>query len=415
MYLIFRAAGWTGLALAFAVLISGTFLLLFRTCPGKPYIAGLVVALGAIATLPTWGARPQMFTMFLAAVFIALLSKAHDSDAGRLQFLWWMPPLLLLWVNLHGGFLLGPALIALTLAAWALEAWLGLRTWPEARARLRQLTMVLATCLLVIPLNPNGLELYRYPFQTLQAKSIVDYIVEWASPNFHSSEFTMFLGMLLLTWTAAGISRKRLRAAQVLLLLATTYAALSAARHIPIFILIAVPIVAEGVTEVASLHQWFGPAAEAQAAVPAKLAINFVLLITVSGFTGFHCAEAMRGHAAAETQYCPQSATEFLIQNKPPGPVFNYYDWGGYFIATLFPQYRVFIDGRTDLYGKLMDTFTDTTRGQGKWQDALYRYQVRTVVIPPTSGLAGLLRLDHNWKNAFEDKKAVVFVRGVGY
>jgi hypothetical protein len=97
-----------------------------------------------------------------------------------------------------------------------------------------------------------------------------------------------------------------------------------------------------------------------------------------------------------------------------PAPIFNYYDWGGYFIAKLYPQYRVFIDGRTDLYGKLMDTFSDTARGQGNWQEALEKYQVRTVVVPPTSGLAGLLRLDAGWKKEFEDEQAVVFVRTGG-
>jgi hypothetical protein len=71
----------------------------------------------------------------------------------------------------------------------------------------------------------------------------------------------------------------------------------------------------------------------------------------------------------------------------------------------------VFIDGRTDLYGTLMDTFSDTARGEGNWRDGLQKYHVQTVVVPPASGLASLLRLDAGWKNAFEDKQAVVFVR----
>jgi hypothetical protein len=71
----------------------------------------------------------------------------------------------------------------------------------------------------------------------------------------------------------------------------------------------------------------------------------------------------------------------------------------------------VFIDGRTDLYGKLMDTFSETARGERDWRAALEQYGVRTVVVPPDTGLAGLLRLDAAWKKEFEDKQAVVFVR----
>ncbi|HEV2118188.1 MAG TPA: hypothetical protein VGR48_19275 [Terriglobales bacterium] len=409
-YLIFRATGWAGLMVAFAGLIAATFLLLYRQCAGRPYVAGLVVALGAIATIPSWGVRPQMFSMLLAAIFLWLLAKARASDPGQLRFLWWTPVLMLLWVNLHGGFLLGPALMAITLAGWLVEAWLGLTSWPQARTRATRLGIALAACVAVIPLNPNGLELYRYPFQTLQARTIVNYIVEWASPNFHSTDFKPFLGLLLLTWLVVAVSRKRPAPTQILLLLATAYGGLSAARHIPIFALVAVPILAEGLEELAARQQWFS-AAEQTSLPPAKLAINLVLVLAVAGLTGLHFYQVIKSQAAGESKNFPKAATEFLVREHVPAPIFNYYDWGGYFIARLYPQYRVFIDGRTDLYGSLMDTFSDTARGEGNWREGLQKYHVRTVVVPPASGLAGLLRLDGGWKKAFEDKQAVVFVK----
>jgi hypothetical protein len=104
-----------------------------------------------------------------------------------------------------------------------------------------------------------------------------------------------------------------------------------------------------------------------------------------------------------------------LAREKPPAPIFNNYDWGGYFIARLYPQYRVFIDGRADLYGSLMDSFMETAHGKGDWQQVLQQYGVRTVVLPPGTGLVGLLRLDANWRKIFEDKQAVIFVRKLSY
>src|SRR6185437_9442720 len=115
LYLIFRVTGWAGLIVTFALVIAATFFLLYRQCAGKPYVAGLIVALGAVATIPSWGVRPQMLSLVLAAIFLGLLGKAERAGPNELRFLWWMPPLLLLWVNLHGGFLLGPAFIALAL------------------------------------------------------------------------------------------------------------------------------------------------------------------------------------------------------------------------------------------------------------------------------------------------------------
>jgi len=409
-YLVFRAAGWAGLTVMFAAVIGGTFLLLYRQCAGRPYIAGLATALGAIATIPSWGVRPQMISLLLATIVLGLLRQAEQQSPKQGRLLWWLPALLLLWVNLHGAFLLGPALMALTLAGWALEAWLGLTNWPQARVRLRRLGLALGACLLVIPFNPNGWEIYRYPFQTLQSRTMMQYIVEWASPNFHSVDFKPLLGLLLLTWLVVAVSRKRPSPTQILLLLATAYAALSSARHVPIFVLVAVPILAQSLQELAERRKWFSPAAETSPP-PAKLAFNLVLILAMSGFAGLRFYQVIQSQAATETKYYPQAAAKFVAQKHVPAPMFNYYDWGGYFIFKLYPQYRVFIDGRADLYGSLMDTFSETANGQGNWREALEKYQVRTVVVPPTSGLAGLLRLDGEWKKEFEDKQAVVFVR----
>jgi hypothetical protein len=312
--------------------IGGTFLVLDRQCAGRPYIAGLVTVLGAIATIPSWGVRPQMFSMLLAAVFLYLLGKAERSDPNHLRFLWWMPLLLVLWVNLHGALLLGPALMAIVFTGWLVQAWLGLESSPQTWARLRRLGVVLAASVAVIPLNPNGFELYRYPFQTIQARTIVDYIVEWASPNFHSVDFKPFLGLMLLTWLVVAASRKRLSCTQILLLLATAYGGLSAARHIPIFVLVAVPVLAAGLDELAARRNWFGPAEE-KSPPPAKLAFNLVLLLAVAGLAGARFYQAVKSQAAGEAQHFPQAATEFLVRQHVPAPIFNYYDWGGYFNA----------------------------------------------------------------------------------
>ena len=411
-YLIFRATGWTGLMLAFAGVISATFLLLYHQCGGKPYMAGLAVVLGALATIPSWGVRPQILSLLLAAIFLGLLRQAESGETRDLRRLWWMPALLVLWVNLHGAFLLGPALIALTLAGLLLGAWLGVEDWARARALAWRLGAVLVACVAVIPLNPNGLELYRYPFQTLQARTIVDYIVEWASPNFHLVDFKPFLGLLLLTWAVVALSRKRLRPTQLVLLLATAYGGLSSARHIPIFALVAVPILAAGLDELAERRQWFRAGEEKP--VPAKLAFNLAIVVVMCGLTAARSYAAAKDRTAGDRQHFPVAAADFMISEHLPAPIFNYYDWGGYFIARMYPQYRVFIDGRTDLYGKLMDTFSDTVHGHGNWREALERYEVRTVVVPPKTELAGLLRLDPAWKKEFEDKQAVVFVRQAG-
>src|SRR4029077_9304250 len=95
LYSVYRAAGFGGLMIAIGIVIAATFLLVFARCPGRPYLAALMTLWGAVASVPTWGVRPQIFSLLLASVFLVLL----DASFKRPSLLWWLPPLMLLWVN----------------------------------------------------------------------------------------------------------------------------------------------------------------------------------------------------------------------------------------------------------------------------------------------------------------------------
>src|ERR1051325_10274797 len=111
IYAIFRASGWAGLLVAFAGFITAAFYLVYRRCKGKPYVAAFAILLAVAASSPLFGVRPQMITLLLASTFIAFLTSYADD--GKSRRLFWMVPLMLLWVNLHAGFALGLGLIGL--------------------------------------------------------------------------------------------------------------------------------------------------------------------------------------------------------------------------------------------------------------------------------------------------------------
>ena len=81
-------------------------------------------------------------------------------------------------------------------------------------------------------------------------------------------------------------------------------------------------------------------------------------------------------------------------------------------IWKLYPDYRVYIDGRADVYGDaFMEEFLSAQSGQTGWRGPLDKYGIRTVLIKPDIALASLLRQDVAWQNVFEDQQAVIFVR----
>ena len=94
-------------------------------------------------------------------------------------------------MNLHAGFALGLALSALFLAGELVERVLGRS--PQSASRLRFAALILLLDLLIVPLNPNGLRMYSYPIETLRSTAMQNYIIEWASPNFHHAEYWPFL------------------------------------------------------------------------------------------------------------------------------------------------------------------------------------------------------------------------------
>jgi hypothetical protein len=111
----------------------------------------------------------------------------------------------------------------------------------------------------------------------------------------------------------------------------------------------------------------------------------------------------------------PTAAVDFIIANHVPGPIFNNYDWGGYFIWRLYPEYKVFVDGRSDLYGDaFLKETVETYMARNDWQAELSRFGIRSVCIGRNAPLAAVLRGQAQWRKVFEDDKAVIFIRDDG-
>ena len=96
----------------------------------------------------------------------------------------------------------------------------------------------------MVPLNPNGLRIYSYPFETLRSPAMQKFIQEWFSPDFHDPMYLPLLLMLLALIAGLAFSPRRPRLRDLVLLMATVPAALRSMRHIPILVLVLVPILA---------------------------------------------------------------------------------------------------------------------------------------------------------------------------
>jgi hypothetical protein len=416
IYGTYRIGGWGGLIVLFALMVSAAFFLVYLRSAPDPYSSGIIVLLGAWATAPLWGVRPQMVSLLLASLWFLILERSERN----LRLLWWTLPLTVLWVNLHAGFALGLALILLFLVGEFLEQVTSSRPSnirDSNHARLRALAITFLFDLLLVPLNPNGAKMYFYPVDTLRSKAMQNYIAEWASPNFHQADYIPFLILLLATIASLAWWQTRARPRDILLLMVSTFAALSSIRMIPFFVLVAVPVLSRQVELWArsGRHQdrprdW----AAARAAMPHAGLLNTLILFSMAGFAGFQINGVVHRQPQVETQRFPAGAVAYLQAHPAAGPLFNLYDWGGYLIWKLNPQTPVFIDGRADLYSEfLMRQFADTYDLKGDWQKALQEWRIGTVLVNPDSALAVALRRAPDWGVHYSDSQAVVLERSV--
>ena len=105
----------------------------------------------------------------------------------------------------------------------------------------------------------------------------------------------------------------------------------------------------------------------------------------------------------------PARAVDYIRVNRPEGPLWNSYNWGGYVLWRLYPEYLSFVDGRTDLFDDaILEEYLDVWRGRDGWQEVLDRWRIRTVLVERDAPLVREL-LSEGWIEVYADDQASVF------
>lgn len=419
MALLYRLGGFTALSVAVALLAALTMGLVYLQMRGPALWRAFLVVLAAVVIAPAWSVRPQILSLLLLAVLNGLVDSYRRGGKNRLYLL---APLFILWSNLHGGYALGLLLLAAVIGGEVFNHFLkrpGALAW---RAILVLLGWT-AICLLAVLVNPNGLNMWRIPFQTVGVGALQQAIPEWASPDFHDLPQQPFLWMFLALLGAAALSGRRMDAADLFKAAGFGVMALVARRNYGPFALTAAPVLADaGWTVIERL--WTAPGllgrlSSLSAGLESKplplgvqKAFNLIL-VGVLALAAF-AKVGLVNHPALMDGYLRQSypveQVEYLKTHQPIGRVFNEYAWGGYLTWAL-PEYPVFVDGRTDLFGdEIIGEWLQVVAAQPGWQAILERWQVRLVLVEPGQPLAQELARS-GWKLLSGSEVAVLYGR----
>jgi hypothetical protein len=364
----FAAAGWAGVAVLRATLVAVAAFFVVRLARrgGTPWWISLPLVVAALLVSKiTWTDRPQLFTL---AIFPALLELLLSLPGGFSRRLLVLPPLFLVWTNLHGGYLLGLAIVAI----FATEALLtkGRRGLP--------LALTAVACVAVTFLNPAPLELAGAAREDFLNPP--RFLTEFLPPDVVTPAGALFAGFVLLVIGSALLRGGSLL--EAMLLAPLLYLAFTAQRQMLFFCFAATAFLGARLTGLIRAPRRF------ELPAPVRLPVALVLVIAA-------LASALAAPTHPDERAYPAGALDTLRQDS--GVLLNEYDWGGYLIFNL-PERPVFIDGRYVPYlGGVLADYRALVGLRPGWRDLLDKYKVSELLLRPERALAVALRQD-GWR-----------------
>ena len=415
MAVAFNYAGLTGVVIFFAVLLAFTHWLLYQSLRSRSqdiFLCVIVTLLATAASSSHWLARPHIFSLLFTVIWCHCLDRFQYRNQRTLIYL---PFLMLVWVNLHGGFMIGLVFLAIYLSGNIFLALVNDSKSLQHIDKAKRLAMVLIATLAACLINPNGAEILWFPFRVTSDRFIMDRVIEFLSPNFHDA--LPFKYMLLATIGALALSRSALNLIEATLVILLSYMALYSARHVSLFAIVVAPILLRSLESILRgfpdrYFQIYQLRVANLLAIEGTGRRSLWPLAGVILIIGLGMAGTIR-YGFSETKF-PSAAVDFLKKEPVRGNMFSSDEFGDYLIFTVWPAYRVFMDGRSDMYGeKYGSDYLRVANAQRGWKDVFEKYNITSVLFDTESPLTAALQEQEDWQPIYSDKTATLFVKNI--
>ena len=416
MAVVYRLSGLTGIVVFFSFFIALVYSLLYTTLRksrGNLLLAIAVTLLVTASSQLHWLARPHVFSLLLMVIWYHLLDNYQYRDRNHLFAL---PLTMLLWVNLHGGYVAGFVILGIFLLGNIIKTMTGADTEKDFyRGKAKTLALATCFCLLASLVNPFGYHILLFPFSLVSNKYLMDHVNEFLSPNFH--EPLPFKYLFLATIFIIAVSRKRLNFIELALILFFTNMALFAVRYVTLFALISAPIITRRADcFIDESSAGFLSFLKRRSAVISSVdESSRGYLWPVAGILAVvFFVMGGRLEYTFDSKIKPVAAVEFLKKEPVAGNMFDNDEFGDYIIFAAWPQYKVFIDGRLDMYGgeRLKEYFKVGGFETG-WEKILEKYGISWIIFDANSTLSRFLAQNENWRLIYSDKVANIFVKNI--
>lgn len=400
-YLAWRAGGLLGVYVLFVFLLVVIHLGIFYWAYSQSRnlkASFLVTCLSILLTVVSFGPRTLLFSYLCLLVLLLLLSRYRSSAQAPL---WVIPPLFCLWINCHGTWVLGMAVIGIFVVSGLVEgSWGRVEAARWTPQQLRRLLITLGASVAALFVNPFGHRLVFYPFaMVFRQKLVVAVTDEWASVDFHDARGKVVLALLAMVLLGFLLSRRKWKVEEVLMAGLALYAGLTHIRFLFLAAILLAPILSKMLDVIPPYRR------EIDKPLLNAVVMGVVLLMAI------HLLPSRDDLSRSVAKLYPAQAVTFIKTRGLAGNIFNRYMWGGYLIYYC-RDIKTYIDGRGDIfeYAGVLRDYLDTEYIKGPLR-VLDKYNVRYVLVPPDTALAYLLKNNVGWKVVYSDDVAAIFER----
>jgi hypothetical protein len=405
---VYGVSGPIGLVvfkLLISILLVGICYVHLRRSGAGPYCSVVLLVVVSIPFRMGLGTvRPHVFTYLCFLLELLILAM---TATATIRWLWLLPALFAIWINLHGGVLAGVGVLGIWIVVRVIAGWWRNRAGIEHRLMSTfHLGLIGLACLGALLINPYGSELVVFLLRTGTVSR--PEISEWVPISLVSLPGQIYLGLLAIGIAGLVASRRRPAPQAILIFSVAAALPLFSNRHYPLFALTLVVLAGGPMADVWNRWRRPGWASFGHPRVLAAVSVFVALLLMALSITRFGCIRIEPFYFGF-----PARAVALLKHNAVHGNMAVPFDWGEYVLWHLGPGIKVSIDGRREtVYSdEAYHQARDFERGEGDWSALLKTSRTDLVLASARSPIARLLSLTAGWIPLYRDTFCILFVR----
>ena len=355
--------------------------------------------------------RPQIFSFIGTLLVIQLTEYILEAGKQGKQLKWYvlalLPIIMLLWANLHRGFIIGVGILFVYLLSEWLTKKRGGNALPDDL--FRRFSISVFVSLGVAFFNPVGVTAMWASFTEVSgpfSRVIDEFLGTIRYFEFHGMKQLGYLVVALgvVPFIAILFHWRKLSKHHFILAASFIVAGILSFRFSLMMVAVVFSISSYYLSEKINRRLAFGNG----------FAIMILWIVSTGILANAALGRTSLAGSPLEKRVIPSAAVDYLEKSGLSGNIYNYFEYGGYLSWQLYPR-KIYIDQR-NLSWEVYEEYSEVWRGN--YGDVFRKYGIGAVIYPVLdlstgrpSRLVARLLYDPQWGISYFDERDIIFFR----